>query len=113
VEKGTGYVRERPPKWQEMVPVRIRAMLLAGDRLFAAGVPDVVDEKDPLAAFEGRKGGLLQVFSAVDGSLLKSQPLSSMPAFDGLCAAGGRLYLATRDAKLICFAAAPGALASR
>ena len=80
VEKGTGYVRERPPEWQEMVPVRIRAMVLAGDRLFAAGVPDVVDEKDPLAAFEGRKGGLLQVFSAADGSLLNSYSLSSVPA---------------------------------
>jgi len=37
-------------------------------------------------------------------SLLKSYSLSSLPAFDGLSAAGGQLYLATRDRKVICFA---------
>jgi hypothetical protein len=106
VEKGTGYVRQRPPKWQSMVPLRVRAMVLAGDRLFAAGTPDVVDPEDPLAAFEGRRGASLQVFAASDGTLLKSYPLSSLPAFDGLSAAGRRLYLATRDGRLICFGAA-------
>ena len=104
-EKGTGYVRARPAKWQTMVPLRIRAMLLAGDRLFAAGMPDVVDEKDPLASFEGRLGATLQVYSAADGSPLESHPLTSLPAFDGLSAARGRLYLTTLDGKVICFGA--------
>jgi outer membrane protein assembly factor BamB len=104
VEKGTGYVRRQPAKWQKMIPLRIRAMVLAGDCLFAAGMPDVVDPDDPLAALEGRKGALLQIFSAKDGSRLKSSSLSSPPAFDGLSAAAGRLYLATRDGKVICFA---------
>ncbi|MHC4329384.1 MAG: outer membrane protein assembly factor BamB family protein [Planctomycetota bacterium] len=103
VEKGTGYLRQRPAKWQKMVPLRIRAMVLAGERLFAAGTPDVLDSEDPLAAFEGRAGAMLQVFSAGDGSPLKSHTLSSLPAFDGLSAARGRLYMATRDAKVICF----------
>jgi hypothetical protein len=71
--------------------------------LFAAGVPDVVDPNDPVAAFEGREGAQLQVFSTKDGSLINSQQLSSLPAFDGLSAAAGRLYLATRDGKVICF----------
>jgi hypothetical protein len=108
VEKGTGYVRLRPAKWQKMVPSRIRAMVLAGDHLFAAGTPDVLDPKDRLAAFEGRAGALLQVFSAGDGSLVNSRRLSSIPAFDGLSAAGGRLYLATLDGKVICFGDAAG-----
>jgi len=103
VEKGTGYVRQFPAKWQKMVPVRIRAMVLAGDHLFAAGTPDVVESDDPVAAFEGRKGARLQVFSTKDGSSLGSHQLSSLPAFDGLSAAAGRLYLATRDGKVICF----------
>ena len=68
----------------------------------------MVDPKDPLAAFEGRKGAALQVFSAEDGSRLKSYPLPSPPAFDGLSAAGGRLYLATLDGKLICFGGPAG-----
>ena len=108
VEKGSGYQRARPAKWQEMVPLRIRAMVLADDRLFAAGLPDVVDPDDPLAAFEGRRGASLQVFSAQDGSLVKSYALDSPPAFDGMSAAGGRLYLVTEDGKLICFGNATG-----
>jgi hypothetical protein len=104
VEKGTGYVRQRPAKWQKMIPLRVRAMVLAGDRLFAAGMPDVVDPEDPLAAFEGRKGARLQVFSASDGALIQEQPLAAPPMFDGMSAAGGRLYLSTTDRRVQCFA---------
>jgi outer membrane protein assembly factor BamB len=110
VEKGTGYVRQKPEKWQAMVPLRIRAMVLAksakcpgnSDLLFTAGLPDIIDPDDPLASFEGRKGALLDVYSAKDGSLLKSTPLESVPAFDGMIAANSRIYLTTSDAKLIC-----------
>jgi len=108
-EKGTGYVRYKPAKWQEMVPVRIRAMVLAGDKLVAAGPPDLLDPEDPLAAFEGRKGAVLQVFSAKDGSLLESRRMISLPAFDGMSAAAGRVYLATAGGKVICFGNATGA----
>ncbi len=108
VEKGTGYVRVRPAKWQKMIPLRVRAMVLADDRLFAAGMPDVIDPDDPLAGFEGRQAARLQVFSAEDGSLLSSRDLPSPPAFDGLSAAGGRLYLATGDGKTVCFGGAAG-----
>ena len=101
VEKGTGYVRLKPAKWQEMVPLRIRAMVLAGDKLVAAGVPDVVDPDDPLASFEGRKGALLNVYSAKDGKLLKSHKLPSPAAFDATIAAQGALFIATDDGKLI------------
>jgi outer membrane protein assembly factor BamB len=103
VEKGIGYMRQFPAKWQKMIPLRIRAMVLAGDYLFAAGMPDVVDPEDPTAALEGRKGALLHVYSTEDGSLVGSQSLSSAPAFDGLSAAHGKLYLATLDGKVICF----------
>jgi len=34
---------------------------------------------------------------------VKSHSLSSTPAFDGLSAARGRLYMATLDGKIICF----------
>jgi hypothetical protein len=103
-EKGSGFQRTWPAKWQKMAPVRIRAMVLAGDLLFAAGLPDVVDPEDPLAAFEGRRGARLDVFSTAEGSLCNSQRLSSPPAFDGLSAAAGRLYLAAQDGKVVCFA---------
>ncbi len=101
VEKGTGYVRAQPPKWQQLVALRIRAMVLAGDKLFAAGVPDEVDPEDPLASFEGRKGAKLGVYSAKDGAELKTMPLPSPAAFDGMIAAQGSLFVVTDDAKLL------------
>lgn len=112
VEKGTGFVRQKPEKWQSMVPLRIRAMVLtqsassrpATNLLFAAGLPDVIDPEDPLASFEGRNGSLLNMYSASDGTLLKSITLASVPAFDGMIAANGRIYMATNDSKLICMA---------
>jgi outer membrane protein assembly factor BamB len=108
VEKGSGYQRARPAKWQQMVPLRIRAMVLADDLLIAAGLPDQVDPDDPLAAFEGRLGSLLQVFSANDGTLRSSYRLASPPAFDGLSASAGRLYLTTQDGNLLCLGNRPG-----
>ncbi len=102
VEKGTGYVRQQPAKWQKMLPVRIRAMVLAGKHLIVAGPPDVAPADDPLAAFEGRKGARLWVVSAADGKKVAEYKLGRVPAFDGMIAAGGRLYLATEDGHLIC-----------
>ena len=101
-DKGTGFVREAPEKWQKLIPLRVRAMVLAGDRIFAAGTPDVLDPDDPLAAFEGRAGASLAVFSAADGKKLSEMKLEHPPAFDGMSAARGRLYLATQDGRLVC-----------
>ncbi len=90
-------------EWSLQVPVRVNAMALAAKTLFAAGVPDVVDEKDYWAAFDGKKGGELWALSAADGRRLHSLKLEAPPVFDGMAAAGGRLYLATKDGKLRCF----------
>ena len=73
----------RQSDWSYRVPVRIRAMLLAGDRLLTAGPPDVVDPQDPLGAFEGRKGGVLHVVNAATGERLAEQRLPSPPVFNG------------------------------
>ena len=102
VDKGPGFSRANPALWTSWVDVRIEAMLLAGDRLFIAGTPDVVPEDDPLAALEGRMGGILRVVSAKDGSTLAEYPLDSNPVFDGLSAAGGRLIMTTKSGEIIC-----------
>jgi len=101
-DKGTGFTRTRPPKWAAWVPVRVRAMVLAGKHLFVAGPPDVVDPADPMAAFEGRKGAMLWTVSAADGSKLAERKLDSPPVFDGMIAANGRLYISTRSGRLMC-----------
>jgi len=102
--KGWGYMRKAPPVWFRWVPVRIRAMVLAGERLFAAGPPDVVRPDDPMAAFEGRAGAELRVFSAADGAELFKLKLPSPPVFDGLVAVGGKLFMTTRDGHVVCLA---------
>jgi outer membrane protein assembly factor BamB len=90
--------------WMERVPVRIRAMVLAGGHLVVAGPPDVVDPKDPLGAFEGRKGGLLYVVDAESGERVGEHTLPFPPVFNGAAAARGRLYLAETDGAVSCFA---------
>jgi len=101
-DKGVGLARSTPPKWSAWIPVRARAMVIAGETLVIAGPPDVLDAKDPLAAFEGRAGGVLWTISAKDGKKIAECKLASPPVFDGMIAAGGKLYLATRDGKIAC-----------
>jgi hypothetical protein len=83
--------------------MRTRARVLAGDTLFLAGPPDVVDEDDPLAAIEGRKGALLWAVSTADGKRLTEYHLDVPPVFDGLIAAGGKLYMTTADNSVTCW----------
>jgi len=104
---------EAPPIWSHQVPLRIRSMVLAGETLFVAGVPDVADPADPLAALEGRKGAQLHAYSAADGKKLAEYPLTSPPVFDGLIAAGGRLYWSTTCGNVVCMASHPATVASQ
>ncbi len=100
VDKQTGK-----QTWAERIPIRVKAMVAAEGLLFVAGPPDVVDPKDPLGAFEGRKGGLLWVVSAATGEKLAEYKLDSPPVFNGIAAASGRLYVATAAGEIICFGA--------
>jgi hypothetical protein len=102
-DKGMGFTRSAPPKWFQWMPVRIRGMVKAGDTLFVAGPPDEMDDKDPYAAFEGRRGAKLVAVSAKDGKKLTEITLEKPPVFDGLSAAGGKLLLALEDGSLTCF----------
>ena len=101
-DKGIGFTRGRPPRWERWVPVRIRAMVLAGENLFVAGPPDVLDPKDPLATLQDRSSALLWVLSAEEGRKLAEYKLESSPVFDGIIAAEGRLYIPTTDGGVIC-----------
>jgi len=112
------------PSWSDDVSVQVTAMVLAKDVLFAAGVPDLENEEaaakalsdpktrknlaDQSAAFSGGRGGLLVAVSPTDGRRLAAYRLASMPRFDGLIAAGGRLYLCTTDGKVICLGTGRG-----
>ena len=45
----------------------------------------------------------MQVFSKSDGKKLAEYKLDCLPAFDGLIAAGGSLYMVTQDGSILCF----------
>ena len=97
-----------PPKkyyWTQQLPMLVRAMLVAGDRLFLAGPPDIFKADDPVAAIEGRTGGMLLVLSTADGKPLVEYPLERPPVFDGMAAADGCLYMATTGGKVVSFQA--------
>ena len=109
--------RREPPKqaasesdWTCRIPVLGQAMVLADQTLFIAGPPDPVAEVphepagvDPLAeALEAKSGGRLLVVSATDGKTLAEYELKSPPVFDGMAAAGGRLYLSTKNGEIVC-----------
>ncbi len=127
--KPTGQSRVLPvtrfvPSWSDDASVQVTSMVLTENALFAAGPPDVEDEEESVktlsdpetqkklaeqsAAFEGRRGALLVAVSPADGGKLAAYRLDSLPRFDGLIAAAGRLYLSTVDGKVLCLGADQG-----
>jgi len=112
------------PSWSDDTSVQVTSMVLADKVLFAAGPPDVEDEvrsvrmlADPetrkglaeqSAAFEGRRGALLMAVSPSSGEKLAAYRLESLPRFDGMIAAAGRLYLTTVDGKVLCLGTKQG-----
>jgi len=99
---GVGFARGEPARWVSVVPVRVRAMVRAGGALFAAGEPDACDPDDPTAALDGRSGAVLMALDPDDGRPLFECPLETPPVFDGMIAAGGRLYLSMTDGTVRC-----------
>ena len=117
-----GIVTQMKFHWTKDMPILVRAMVMAGGTLFIAGPPDVLDEEaafkslnDPKikeqiarqsAAIKGREGALLWAVSAADGSKQGEFKLGALPRFDGMAAAGGRLYVVTEDGRVICLGGA-------
>lgn len=87
----------------ERFPVCPRAVVLAGKTLLVAGFPDQIDPKEPWATFEGRHGGELWLLSTSDGKTLVKYQLSAPPIFDGMAAAGGKIFLSLTDGTVACF----------
>jgi outer membrane protein assembly factor BamB len=89
-------------QWERSVPLEVRAMILADDVLFLAGVrakPGV----GPTGRRESRPAVLMAV-SATDGTELAQCPLDGSPVLDGMAAAG-RLYVALETGQLVCLEA--------
>jgi hypothetical protein len=91
-------------RWWQPIPTQAWAMLQAGDVLFVAG-----PEQDALgseAALAGQSEAILLAVSTADGHPHAHTPLPSPPVWDGMAAADGCLFLATRDGRVLCLASA-------
>ena len=88
----------------EIIPIRAQGMLLARDHLYVAGPPDLPPEQGAYEAMIGKRGALFRIVSTTDGSKLAEFKMDEVPVFDGLIAAGNRLYMSTMDGTLICLA---------
>jgi len=91
--------------WRIDLPVRTTAMLKSGANLVLGVAPVEIPADDPHAAYEGRLGGAIWVCSAADGNKLAEYPLDRPTVWNGMAAAGARLYLTTVDGKVRCFGA--------
>ena len=98
----------------------VQAIALADNTLFVAGPPDVLDEEaaferlrvgDPRiqkalseqnASLNGEHGCVLLAVSISDGKTLQETKLESLPVWDGLAVANGRLYVANTDGEVVC-----------
>ena len=108
--------------WRNTEPGLLgRAMAGAGDSLFIAGPPDILDEtklygqftkpesiKKMVAqenAIEGSMGAILRTVSTNDGKTVAEYKLNSPPVFDGMAAANGKLFIVLEDGSLVCMSA--------
>jgi hypothetical protein len=94
--------------WAQRVPIRGRAMAVTRQQLCVAGPPDEVDPEDPLAAFEGRAGGVLRVVDKSNGRTINEYKLAAPPVFNGIAVADGRLVLTLEDGSVACFGSRTG-----
>ncbi len=88
-------------KWSLDIDVRPRAMVRAADLLFLGGTPYSAGQIDLAATYEGAKGGVVSVRSALNGEKLSEQSLDSPPVWDGIAAADGRLYISLENGSLL------------
>jgi outer membrane protein assembly factor BamB len=104
--------------WTKDTAMFPRGMVKAGDLLFLAGPEDIVDEE---AAFRrrngpqwrdkislqadglaGRSGGLVRAVKAATGERVSETKIDSIPVFDGMASANGRLYISLADGRVMC-----------
>ncbi len=101
--RGSKKNKGGPSLWSSTIPIKAKSLMVGPENLYLAGVRDQVDKKDPWAHFDGRKGGLLMIYSKKDGKLKREIELKSPPVFDGLASADKKLFVSCKDGSVICF----------
>jgi outer membrane protein assembly factor BamB len=90
-------------KWTAQIPITGKAMALAHDTVFVTGAPLVFKLKDIAATYAGRCGGILRAVSAANGATLAEYSLDTLPVWDGLAVAYGRLFLVNQGGSIDCW----------
>jgi hypothetical protein len=103
----------------QKLPLLVRAMILAGDKLIVAGPPDYGHHDKPAAyhrhaevafrqqmeqqadAWAGERGGILWVIDAQSGARLSELPLDSPPVFDGMASTSAGIYISTMAGNVV------------
>jgi hypothetical protein len=105
--RGPGVGKRRRPEpatWRHNhFPLYPWAMVVGQKHLAVAGPPADIQPDDPWANFEGRAGGELRILDKETGEPAGRVKLASPPVWNGMAAAGGRLYLCTTDGRVRCF----------
>ncbi|MCK5172322.1 MAG: PQQ-like beta-propeller repeat protein, partial [Planctomycetes bacterium] len=88
--------------WSKPLPMRPRAMINAGSRLYIAGMPSEYGKDNWQEAFDGSRGGLIKIISAEDGTEIAQCKLDSAPVWDAIAAANEKIYISTIDGNVVC-----------
>ncbi|MCF7849257.1 MAG: hypothetical protein K9M45_10425, partial [Kiritimatiellales bacterium] len=96
-------LKEEEHLWTTRLAFRPQSMVLTNGKLFLCGAPDSADPAEALAALEGKRGNVLAAVNATDGKTLSELKTDSIPVFDGLIAAEGKLFIAMKDGSVRCF----------
>lgn len=106
---GFNMDRTAPGLYSVTIPMIIDAMALtagSASNLFLAGTVDPNNASDLLAPFDGRTPGLLWAVNPTNGTKRAEFSLLAPPVFDGLAAAGNRLFISTVDGHVLSLGAA-------
>jgi outer membrane protein assembly factor BamB len=76
-------------KWRKRATIKARAMIVAGEIMFAGGQ-------------SANQDAVLHAISAVDGSDVSQHKLDADPVFNGMAAANGKLFISLVNGKVIC-----------
>ena len=106
--------------WTQDLPILVRAMAKAGDTIYVIGPPDLVDEEESFVkltegdpkvqkilaqqetALQGKEGAILLAIDVKTGLTKVTRKLPSLPVWDSLAVANGKLFYTTQKGEVVC-----------
>jgi hypothetical protein len=108
--------RKVPNLWETNIPLLATSLTATKNAVYTAGPPNMFEAKaasgegalkltdsaTALAAWQGKKGGILYGASISDGKKLVQMELPAPTVFDGMAAANESIFLALRNGEVVC-----------